>query len=102
MAVWAHGACPSLEAGGTGPSSFVVLWSSGQHPSQLTRGSPAKPAVPRAGFLVCFSLLDLSSELSVDVKAGLGLRDPVCSQVTGMEEDTRKPAAGSGNLVVQE
>ena len=61
----------STEAGGTGPSPFAVLWSSGQLPAQLSPREHSRAWSSQAAFLVSvFSALGLSSELLADVQVG--------------------------------
>ena len=61
----------SLEAGGTGSPLFSFLWSSGQHPSQLTPWERSQAQRPWVYLALCFYALGLSSERSVDVQTGI-------------------------------
>lgn len=102
---WPHGPWPVHGGRWNRPIPLCCSVSSGQLPSQLAPQEHSQAPNPQAPLsCVCQGLgtLGLSSELSGDVQAGVGLQALVCSQVTRMEEESHSPDTGSGSLLVQE
>lgn len=105
VTVWPHEAWPIQGGRWNRSITLCCSVSSGQLPSQLTpweNSQVQSPQSPLPGVFQGPSTLGLSSELPVDVQAGMGLQGPVYSQLTRMEEKPCKAATRSSSLVVHE